>query len=311
MHKGLVIVPFPLDDEGVANRKLQLKSVKLGPDIDFDFRPVRASCTSFMSDHDWFLMDAGCFEAGLTAQEEGYDAVVIDATSDSAASALRSVLDIPVVAPGRTAMLYALMLGARFGVLAMNEAGCFNHWQWAEQRNLSQFMAAAEPIGGGKTDVAKLMTGKEEDMFPLMKAAAERAMAKGADVILLGSTTMHQAGTWLNENLPVPVVNPGPLTYKMAETMISLGHSHSRQAYPAPIVEKPGMIHAMMHAAADYETREAAKAELKKTTKRKAAKKKGKATKKKVVKKVAKKAARTVTKRKAPKKAASKTAKHR
>ena len=49
MPKGLVIVPFPLDDEGVANRKLQLKSVKLGPDIDFDFRPVRASCTSFMS----------------------------------------------------------------------------------------------------------------------------------------------------------------------------------------------------------------------------------------------------------------------
>jgi len=299
MPKGLVIVPFPLDDEGVANRKLQLKSVKLGPDIDFDFRPVRASCTSFMSDHDWFLMDAGCFEAGLTAQEEGYDAVVIDATSDSAAGALRSVLDIPVVAPGRTAMLYALMLGARFGVLAMNEAGCFNHWQWAEQRNLSQFMAAAEPIGGGKTDVAKLMTGKEEDMFPLMKAAAERAMAKGADVILLGSTTMHQAGTWLNENLPVPVVNPGPLTYKMVETMISLGHTHSRQAHPAPMVEKSGMIHAMMRAAASYEKREAAKGKAKAKPKKIAAPKKAKATKRKVAKKTAKKAtARAATKRK-------------
>ena len=290
MPKGLVIVPFPLDDEGVANRKLQLKSVKLGPDIDFDFRPVRASCTSFMSDHDWFLMDAGCFEAGLTAQEEGYDAVVIDATSDSAAGALRSVLDIPVVAPGRTAMLYALMLGSRFGILAMNEAGCFNHWQWAEQRNLSQFMAAAEPIGGGKTDVSKLMTGKEEDMFPLMKAAAERAIAKGADVILLGSTTMHQAGTWLNENLPVPVVNPGPLTYKM--------------------VEKSGMIHAMLRAAANYEKREAAKGKPKKTTKKKVAKKKAKATKRKTVKTATTKA-RTTPKRKSTQKAVRKKAKRR
>ena len=307
MPKGLVIVPFPLDDEGVANRKLQLKSVKLGPDIDFDFRPVRASCTSFMSDHDWFLMDAGCFEAGLTAQEEGYDAVVIDATSDSAAGALRSVLDIPVVAPGRTAMLYALMLGSRFGVLAMNEAGCFNHWQWAEQRNLSQFMAAAEPIGGGKTDVSKLMTGKEEDMFPLMKAAAERAMAKGADVILLGSTTMHQAGTWLNENLPVPVVNPGPLTYKMVETMISLGHTHSRQAFPAPMVEKSGMIHAMMRAAASYEKREAAMGKPKSKPKKKATKK-AKATKRKAAKKTAKKATRTATKRKPAKRPARKKA---
>jgi allantoin racemase len=306
MPKGLVIVPFPLDEEGVANRKLQLKSVKLGPDIDFDFRPVRASCTSFMSDHDWFLMDAGCFEAGLTAQEEGYDAVVIDATSDSAAGALRSVLDIPVVAPGRTAMLYALMLGSRFGILAMNEAGCFNHWQWAEQRNLSQFMAAAEPIGGGKTDVAKLMTGKEEDMFPLMKAAAERAMAKGADVILLGSTTMHQAGTWLNENLPVPVVNPGPLTYKMVETMIGLGHTHSRQAFPSPMVEKSGMIHAMMRAAANYEKREAAKGKPKK-----AVKKKAKSAKRKTAKKPAKKTTRSTSKRKPVRKAVRKKAKRR
>ena len=283
MPKGLVIVPFPLDDDGVANRKLQLKSVKLGPDIDFDFRPVQASCTSFMSDHDWFLMDAGCFEAGLTAQEEGYDAVVIDATSDSAAGALRSVLDIPVVAPGRTAMLYALMLGSRFGVLAMNEAGCLNHRQWAEQRQLSQFLAAVEPIGGGKTDVAKLMTGKEEAMFPLMKAAAERAIAKGADVILLGSTTMHQAGVWLNENLPVPVVNPGPLTYKMVETMLSLGHSHSRLAHPRPMVEKPGMIHAMLRAAANYEKREAAKGKATKAKAAKPAKQKAVAKRKPVV----------------------------
>ncbi len=114
MAKALVIVPFPLDAEGVANRHLQLESVKLGPDIDFDFRPVKASCTSFMSDHDWALMDMGCFEAGLSAEDDGYDAVVIDSTADSAAGALRSVLDIPVIAPGRTSLLYALMLGSKF-----------------------------------------------------------------------------------------------------------------------------------------------------------------------------------------------------
>ena len=304
MPKGLVIVPFPLDDEGVANRKLQLRSVRLGPDIDFDYRPVKASSTSFMSDHDWFLMDAGCFEAGLTAQEEGYDAVVIDATSDSAVLALRSVLDIPVIGPGRTAMLYALMLGTRFGILAMNEAGCLNHRQWAQHRNLAQYLAAVEPVGGGKTDVAKLMTGKEEDMFPLMKAAAERAIAKGADVILLGSTTMHQAGEWLAANLPVPVVNPGPLTYKMVETMLSLGHTHSRTAHPRPQVEKPGMIHAMLRAAAEYEQREAAKAApaakkagKKTAAKKTAAKKKPAATAKRPAAKPAKKAVRKKARR--------------
>ena len=252
MHKVLVIVPFPLDSDGIANRQLQLESVQLGPDISFDFRPVKASCTSFMSDHDWALMDMGCFEAGLSAEDDGYDAAVIDSTADSAAGALRSVLDIPVIAPGRTSLLYALMLGSTFGILAMNEVGCFSHRQWVAQRHLTSFCAAIEPIGG-TTDVAKLMTGQEDEILPLMKAAAERAMDKGAEVIVLGSTTMHQAGTWLNDALPVPVVNPGPLTYKIVETVLGLGHTHSRKGFPRPGTEKRGMIHAMLDAAAAYE----------------------------------------------------------
>lgn len=55
-----------------------------------------------------------------------------------------------------------------------------------------------------------------------------------ADAICLGSTTMHQAHGFLAENLPVPVVNPGPLTYKLAELVLGLRLTHSRAAYPKP-----------------------------------------------------------------------------
>ena len=41
------------------------------------------------------------FEAGLDAASEGYDAICIDTMSDSGANALRSMLDIPVITPGR------------------------------------------------------------------------------------------------------------------------------------------------------------------------------------------------------------------
>ncbi len=30
-------------------------------------------------------------------------------------------------------------------------------------------------------------------------------------MILLGSTTMHQAGEYMREHLPAPVINPGPV----------------------------------------------------------------------------------------------------
>ena len=41
------------------------------------------------------------FEAGLSAEDDGYDAVCIDTMSDSGVNALRSVLDIPVIAPAK------------------------------------------------------------------------------------------------------------------------------------------------------------------------------------------------------------------
>ena len=72
----------------------------------------------------------------------------------------------------------------------------------------------------------------------------------GADVVILGSTTMHQAAQWLESRLPVPLVNPGPLTYKLAETLLALRLTHSRACYPKPLVPKLPMVRAMLEAAA-------------------------------------------------------------
>ena len=253
-RKILVIVPFPLDEQGVANRRKQAESVDLRPDTELHFRPIKAGCTSFESDHDWLLMDLGVYEAGIRAQDEGFCAVVVDCTAELGAGvgALRSTLDIPVIGPGRASCLYALMLGSKFGILASNEDGCFQHRNWVEQRGLSCFLAAVEPTNV-KTDVSALNSGREDEVFPCMLAAAERAIAKGADVIILGSTTMHEAGDWLGQRLSVPVVNPGPLSYAMAEAVLQQRHSHSRLAHPSPSTPKPGMIAAMLNAAAAYE----------------------------------------------------------
>jgi len=69
-------------------------------------------------------------------------------------------------------------------------------------------------------------------------------------VIILGSTTMHQSHAWLSQRLPVPVINPGPLSYKMVEAALGLGLSHSRQGYPRPMHPRLDMLQAMMAAAA-------------------------------------------------------------
>ena len=118
----LVIVPRPVAPEQLALRQAQLESVALGRGFRFDFRPVKVAPVHFVSHHDYLLGDLSAFEAGLDAQEEGYDAVCIDTMTDSGVAPLRSVLDIPVIGPGRVSYLTALMLGQRFSIVTMWDA---------------------------------------------------------------------------------------------------------------------------------------------------------------------------------------------
>jgi len=255
MHKVLVIVPFPVNDEQLALRRAQLRAVRLGPDIEFDFRPVKAAPSNYVSHHDYILADAGIMEAGLRAQDEGYHAVCIDTMSDSGMAGLRSLLDIPVIAPGRASMLTALMFGDRFSVLTM-----WSQWKPLYAKPLNelgiQHKCASIRALDVRPDNRELLSGKEADVFPLLAEASRQAVEEdGAEVLLLGSTTMHQAHAYLAERLPVPVINPGPLTYKLAELALGLGLTHSRKAYPRPLVPKPELFEAMLAAAAASELR--------------------------------------------------------
>jgi len=249
----LVLVPFPLDDEGVAHRRAQLDEVNLHPALSFDFRPVKAGPSWFDSYHDLLLADIAIFEAGLSAQEDGYDAVVIDTVSDSGVQALRSVLDIPVVGPARTMYLTALMLGNRFSVLTQ-----WDPWKPSYKKSLQEYgllgrCASIRSINVDP-DVRNLLQGKDDVPELLRKAGMACVEQDGADVIVMGSTTMHEAVEHLQRHLPVPVINPGPLSYKMVETMLGLDLVQSRVTYQKPRALKAAMTRAMLEAAAVAET---------------------------------------------------------
>lgn len=248
MAKVLVIVPVPLDEEGVANRRAQAQSVELGPDIELDYRPVKVGPDLGDSYHDYLLLDLGIFEAAMTAQEEGYDAVCIDSMIDSGMNALRSVLDVPVVGPGRASYLTALMLGNKFSVLTQWDGYIAFYKRGLQEYGLVDKCASIRSINT-PPDLKNLLGGKEKDVFPKLVKAGLQCVEDGADVICLGSTTLHQAHGHLTEHLPVPVINPGPLTYKIAEMLLGLGLSHSRTAYPKPGVPKLDLLATMCDAA--------------------------------------------------------------
>ncbi|MCF8153406.1 MAG: aspartate/glutamate racemase family protein [Rhodoferax sp.] len=249
MKKILTIVPFAMSPDNLALRQQQLQGLQFGPDLQFEYRAVKAGPVNYSSHHDFVLADASIFEAGCRAQQEGFAAVCIDTMSDSGVAALRSVLDIPVFGPGKVSMLSALMLGDRFSILTMASRWKPLYKKALDELGMHHKCASVRAIEVSPDNQA-LLSGKEEEVFPLLEAAAMKAIEiDGADVIILGSTTMHQAHAHLQARLPVPVINPGPLSYKIAESMLALGHTHSRTAYPRPMHPRLDMLTAMMDAA--------------------------------------------------------------
>jgi allantoin racemase len=180
------------------------------------------------------LADAFVLEAGIDAETEGYDAVCINSMSDSGLSALRSRLTIPVVGPGQACFLTAAMLGHKFSVLTMWDRWKPLYRKVALELEMNTRLASIESIET-RPDAEELLAGKEEVVFAKLEAAARRAIDHhGADVIVLGSTTMHQSAEFLSSVVEVPVLNPGLIALKQCEMLVQLGLSHSKVAYQSP-----------------------------------------------------------------------------
>ncbi|WP_448586743.1 aspartate/glutamate racemase family protein [Thermaurantiacus sp.] len=233
-----VIVPIPMGPEGVAARAAQLPPHLVSPGFVPEFVAVPWGAALGDSYHDMLLMDWTVFQAGIDAEREGHAGVLIDTVSDSGLRALRSALTIPVVGPGEAAFATAMMLGKRFTVLSM-----WPQWFPLYEKTLTEYgwwdrVASLRSIET-RPDLTELLAGKEDVVFARLKAEAEAAIAEdGADVIVLGSTTMHQSAAYLAANLPVPVINPGQVAWKQLELLLSLGLSHSKVAFPAPEVDR-------------------------------------------------------------------------
>ena len=86
-----------------------------------------------------------------------------------------------------------------------------------------------------RPDAAELLAGKEDSVFPLLLDAARVALQEdGADVLVLGSTTMHQSHAYLSERLSVPVLNPGLVGFATCTMLINLGATHSKRYFVTP-----------------------------------------------------------------------------
>ena len=229
-----VIFPVPINEHTRGLIASQVPKEFIRPGFDVEFTGSKRLGTLANSYYDMYIMDTIVIEAGVAAEQEGFDAVCINTVSDSGLYALRSRLKIPVIGPGQASFHLASMLGHRFSILTMWEPWVPLYRKTLKEYGLEHQCASIRHIDT-RPDVRELLQGKEEIVFAKLEAAARTAIEQdGADVIILGSTTMHQSHRYLVEHLPVPVINPGLVAYKLCEMFLELGLTHSKRAWPDP-----------------------------------------------------------------------------
>lgn len=235
VHKKIkMIVPVPVPAEALDSFAAQFPDHLVRPDISVEFCCAAKGGTALDSLYEGVMADAFCLDAGLRAEEEGFAAVCVNSMSDSGVAALRSRLSIPVLGTAAPTYHLAAQLGRRFSIISM-----WDRWRWLYDKvlgetGLSSRLASVRAIGVAP-DTAELLAGKEDSVFPLLLDAARRARDEdGADVLVLGSTTMHQSHAFLEQELDIPVLNPGLVAFKTCEMLLDLRLAHSKRAYMPP-----------------------------------------------------------------------------
>lgn len=229
--KILMILPVPLPSEALQGFAQQIPAGILSDHTEVDFVATKSGGALLDSYAEMTLADAFVLEAGMRAEAEGYHAVCINSMSDSGLHALRSRLSIPVVGPGQACMLTACMLGDKFSILTMWDRWRPLYKKVVTEQGLEHRLASVRSIDI-RPDTEELLTGKEDIVFGALLEEGKAAIKHdGADVLILGSTTMHQSHEYLQSQLPVPVLNPGLVALKCCEILLELGLSHSKSTW--------------------------------------------------------------------------------
>lgn len=173
----------------------------------------------------------------IEAERDGVDAVVIDCMGDPGLKAGREAVAIPVLGPCETSMHIAAMLGQKFSIVTVLESCVPMFQNTAAVSGLASKLASVRWV-----DIPVL--GLKGDHGPIIDALIEQSLQairdEGAHVIIFGCTGMKGCAEGVAKGLSikgyggVPVIDPMPVTIRMAEAFVKSGLHQSKRTYMNP-----------------------------------------------------------------------------
>lgn len=155
----------------------------------------------------------------IESEDNAADAFVIACFSDPGLHSAREISNRPVFGISECAILSALSLGERFGIIAILPASVSRHQRYIRQMGLESRFAADLPIGVGVTDL------KGDEVEERMAGVGgELVNDHGADVLILGCAGMADYRSRLEDRLGVSVIDPSQAATAQAIAAVRLGY---------------------------------------------------------------------------------------
>ncbi|MDH4144056.1 MAG: aspartate/glutamate racemase family protein [Acidimicrobiia bacterium] len=172
----------------------------------------------------------------LGLEEAGFDAIVGTAFLDNGLDAARELVRIPVVGPAKVTLYLAATLANRFGIVMA--AGDLGKHAWAA----AKLCGVADRVVGIETlreTVADLLHDEDRSSAAITAAGRRLVDESGAEALVLGCGATTGLAAAIGAELGVPVLDPGLVALKHAESMVALGLSQSARSFPtnARVVE--------------------------------------------------------------------------
>ena len=162
-------------------------------------------------------------EESVKTLEEGYDSLIIHSFVDPNIRSAREILDIPVVGPGESSMLFASRLGRDFSVINNDP----------REKNLIKNVARKIGVENRLLSI-KSFNGEGLRNGGKIIEEARTLVEEGAASLIYAGKDGLRVTQLLKEALEIQILEPYSVALKTLEAMHSLGLSHSKVSYPYP-----------------------------------------------------------------------------
>lgn len=164
----------------------------------------------------------------LAAAQKDAAGFVIACFGDPGLHALRDQTALPVEGIQEAAVMTALTLGQKFGVIAILPASIPRHLRAFGAMGVLGRLAGDRPLGLGVAELAD-----EGKTLGAMLATAKRLRDEdGANVLIMGCAGMARYREPLEQATGLPVVEPSQAAVAMALSKIALSLSHKHNEAP-------------------------------------------------------------------------------